>query len=68
MNTFLPIDLSQLPAPQVVEQIDYEQILADRKAYAVSFGPQTSRLKSLVGLSLSPSPSPSCCRRMPIAK
>lgn len=39
MNTFLPIDLSQLPAPQVVEQIDYEQILADRKAYAISLWP-----------------------------
>lgn len=39
MNTFLPIDLSQLPAPQVVEQIDYEQILAERKAYAVSLWP-----------------------------
>ncbi|WP_409295397.1 baseplate J/gp47 family protein [Pseudomonas sp. KCJK8670] len=39
MNTFLPIDLSQLPAPQVVEQIDYETILADRKAYAISLWP-----------------------------
>jgi len=32
MNTFLPIDLRQLPPPQVVEQIDFEQILAERKA------------------------------------
>lgn len=40
MNTFLPIDLSQLPAPQVVEQIDYEVILAERKAYAISFWPE----------------------------
>ncbi|TDJ76967.1 baseplate assembly protein [Pseudomonas putida] len=40
MNTFLPIDLSQLPAPQVVEQIDYEQILAERKAYAISLWPE----------------------------
>ncbi|NWD70768.1 baseplate J/gp47 family protein [Pseudomonas gingeri] len=39
MNTFVPIDLSQLPAPQVVEQIDYEQILAERKAYAISLWP-----------------------------
>lgn len=39
MNTFLPIDLSQLPAPQVVQQIDYETILADRKAYAISLWP-----------------------------
>lgn len=39
MNTFVPIDLSQLPAPQVVEQIDYEQILAERKIYAISLWP-----------------------------
>lgn len=40
MNTFLPIDLSQLPAPQVVEQIDYEVILAERKAHAISLWPE----------------------------
>lgn len=39
MNTFTPIDLSQLPAPAVVELIDYEQILAERKAYAISLWP-----------------------------
>lgn len=39
MNTFAAIDLSLLPAPQVVELIDYEQILAERKAYAVSLWP-----------------------------
>lgn len=39
MNTFAAIDLSLLPAPQVVERIDYEQILAERKAYAVSLWP-----------------------------
>jgi phage-related baseplate assembly protein len=39
MNTFVPIDLSQLPAPQIVEQIDYEVILAERKAYAISLWP-----------------------------
>lgn len=39
MNTFVAIDLGQLPAPQIVEQIDYEQILAERKAYAVSLWP-----------------------------
>ncbi|MDY7559741.1 phage baseplate assembly protein V [Pseudomonas sp. 10B1] len=40
MNTFTAIDLSQLPAPQVVEQIDYEQILEERKAYAISLWPE----------------------------
>ena len=39
MNTFVAIDLGQLPAPQIVEQIDYEQILAERKAHAVSLWP-----------------------------
>lgn len=39
MKTFTPIDLAQLPDPEVVEQIDYEQILAERKAYAVSLWP-----------------------------
>lgn len=39
MTTFAPIDLNQLPAPQVVEQLDYEQILEERKAYAVSLWP-----------------------------
>lgn len=39
MKTFTPIDLGQLPDPDVVEQIDYERILADRKAYAVSLWP-----------------------------
>ncbi len=40
MNSFTVIDLNQLPAPQVVEQIDYEQILAERKAYAISLWPE----------------------------
>lgn len=39
MNTFVPIDLSQLPPPQIVEQIDFELILAERKAYAISLWP-----------------------------
>lgn len=39
MNTFSAIDLSLLPAPQIVEQIDYEQILAERKVYAISLWP-----------------------------
>ena len=39
MNSFSAIDLSQLPPPQIVEQIDFEQILAERKAYAVSLWP-----------------------------
>jgi phage-related baseplate assembly protein len=39
MNSFAAIDLSQLPAPQIVEQIDLELILAERKAYMISLWP-----------------------------
>ena len=39
MNSFAAIDLSQLPAPQIVEQIDYELTLAERKAYMISLWP-----------------------------
>jgi len=39
MNSFAAIDLSQLPPPQIVEQIDFEQILAERKAYMISLWP-----------------------------
>lgn len=43
MNTFAAIDLSQLPPPQIVEQIDFELILAERKAYAISLWPIEER-------------------------
>lgn len=39
MNSFAAIDLSQLPAPQIVEQIDSELILTERKAYMISLWP-----------------------------
>lgn len=39
MNSFAVIDLSQLPPPQIVEQIDFELILARRKAYMISLWP-----------------------------
>lgn len=39
MNSFAAIDLSQLPPPKIVEQIDFEQILAERKAYMISLWP-----------------------------
>ncbi|MGD7330276.1 baseplate assembly protein, partial [Ralstonia pseudosolanacearum] len=37
------IDLSQLPAPAVVETLDYEAILAERKDYFVSLYPADQR-------------------------
>jgi phage-related baseplate assembly protein len=39
MSQFSPIDLSQLPAPNVVELLDFEQILAERKAALISLYP-----------------------------
>ncbi|OAI93056.1 baseplate J/gp47 family protein [Pseudomonas putida] len=56
MNTFLPIDLSQLPAPQVVEKIDFEQILAERKAYAVSLWPADEQAEIAARLELESEP------------
>ena len=37
------IDLSQLPAPIVVEVLDYEDILAERKATLISLYPEEQR-------------------------
>ncbi|EPK1724669.1 TPA: baseplate assembly protein, partial [Klebsiella pneumoniae] len=34
------IDLSQLPAPDVVEKLDFEAILAERKATLISLYPE----------------------------
>lgn len=34
------IDLSQLPAPDVVETLDFEAILAERKATLISLYPE----------------------------
>lgn len=39
MNNFATIDLTQLPPPQIVEQIDYELILAERKAHMINLWP-----------------------------
>lgn len=56
MTTFTPIDLSQLPDPDVVEQIDYEQILAERKAYAVSLWPADKQAEVAATLALESEP------------
>ena len=41
--TTTPIDLSRLPAPDVVEVIDYETLLTQRKAYFVSLFPASQQ-------------------------
>jgi phage-related baseplate assembly protein len=56
MNTFVPIDLSQLPPPQIVEQIDYELILAERKAYAISLWPADEQAEIAARLKLESEP------------
>jgi phage-related baseplate assembly protein len=56
MNTFTAIDLSQLPAPQVVEQIDYEQILNERKAFAISLWPEDQQAEIAGRLALESEP------------
>jgi phage-related baseplate assembly protein len=56
MNTFIAIDLGQLPAPQVVEQIDYELILAERKAFAISLWPTQQQAEIAARLSMESEP------------
>lgn len=56
MNTFTPIDLTLLPAPQLVEQIDYEQILDERKAYAISLWPESEQAEIAARLELESEP------------
>ena len=56
MNTFVPIDLSQLPAPQIVEQIDFEVILAERKAYAINLWPVEQQAEIAARLELESEP------------
>ena len=56
MKTFAAIDLSLLPAPQIVEQIDYEQILAERKAYMVSLWPLEEQAAIAARLALESEP------------
>ncbi|WLI14424.1 MULTISPECIES: baseplate J/gp47 family protein [Pseudomonas] len=56
MSTFAAIDLAQLPAPQIVEQIDFEQILAERKAYAISLWPVEEQAEIAARLTLESEP------------
>ena len=56
MKTFTPINLAQLPDPDVVEQIDYEQILAERKAYTVSLWPAEQQAEVAATLALESEP------------
>ncbi|MCK0744109.1 baseplate assembly protein [Chromohalobacter nigrandesensis] len=51
-----PIDLSQLPAPDVVEELDYEDILAERKARLLELTPEDERADVKATLALESEP------------
>ncbi|MNC14699.1 Baseplate J-like protein [compost metagenome] len=51
-----PIDLSRLPAPNVIESIDFEQILAERKAFLVSLWPAEEQSEIAARLELESDP------------
>ncbi|MCC7701429.1 baseplate J/gp47 family protein [Janthinobacterium sp. GW460P] len=52
-----PIDLTQLPAPSVVEVLDFEAILATRKAHLVSLLPEADRAAVTALLELESEPA-----------
>ncbi|ANF87747.1 J protein [Pseudomonas antarctica] len=56
MNSFAAIDLSQLPPPQIVEQIDFEIILAERKAYMISLWPAAEQAEIAARLDIESEP------------
>ncbi|KVV48226.1 baseplate assembly protein [Burkholderia territorii] len=51
-----PIDLSQLPAPDIVEELDYEAILAEKKARLVSLYPKEQQADIAAALELESEP------------
>ena len=56
MNSFAAIDLSQLPPPQIVEQIDFEKILAERKAYMIRLWPADEQAQIAARLEIESEP------------
>ncbi|MGY2204572.1 baseplate J/gp47 family protein [Pseudomonas tolaasii] len=56
MNSFAAIDLRQLPPPQIVEQIDFEIILAERKAYMISLWPAAEQAEIAARLDIESEP------------
>lgn len=51
-----PIDLSQLPSPDIVETLDYETLLAARKARLVSLSPAAEQAEIAATLALESEP------------
>ena len=56
MKAFTPINLAALPDPQVVEIVDYEQILAERKAYMIALWPADQQATIAATLELESEP------------
>lgn len=56
MKIFTPIDLAQLPDPAVVEQLDYEQILEQRKAALLALWPEAERVEIAARMALESDP------------
>lgn len=56
MSSQGPIDLSQLPPPQVVEPLDFETIYAERKAQLIALYPEPERPAIAVLLELESEP------------
>lgn len=56
MTTFTPIDLSQLPAPSVVEPLDFESLLQARKERLVSLWPAAEQATLRARLALESEP------------
>ena len=50
------IDLSRLPSPNVIESLDFEQILAERKAYLLSLYPEAEQPAVAAALALESEP------------
>lgn len=58
------IDLNQLPAPDVVEELDFETILAERKATLISLYPEDQQEAVARTLTLESNLSSNCWRKM----
>lgn len=52
----IPIDLSQLPPPEIIETIDYETLLAERKARLISLYPDGEQAEIAATLELESEP------------
>ena len=62
------IDLSQLPAPQIVDVPDFETLLAERKAAFLALYPKDEQAAVARTLTLESEPITNSCRKVPTAK